>query len=72
MSSMTVAGWILIVAGILAMLGSALNWQIITRSGKLLNMVLGDTVARVIYFGVGVFVFIKGIELVIGAHWLPF
>jgi uncharacterized membrane protein YidH (DUF202 family) len=70
--SSTVAGLILIVAGILAMLGSALNWRIVTHSGKLFNMLLGDKVARVIYFGVGVFIFIKGIELAIGANWLPF
>ncbi len=72
MSSTNVAGLILVIAGMLAMLGSALNWRLITRSGKLLNMVLGDRIARVIYFGVGIFVFIKGIELLIGAHWLPF
>ena len=65
-------GLILITVGILSMLGAALNWRFVTRSGKLLNMVLGDTIARVIYFGVGIFVFIKGIELAIGAHWLPF
>jgi hypothetical protein len=35
-------------------------------------MILGDKIARVIYFAVGTFVFIKGIELLIGAHWLPF
>jgi hypothetical protein len=72
MSSTTTAGLILVLAGMLAMLGSVLNWRLITRSGKLLNMILGDTVARVIYFGVGIFVFIKGIELLTGAHWLPF
>jgi hypothetical protein len=65
-------GLILIAVGILSMLGAALNWRFVTRSGKLLNMVLGDTIARVIYFGVGIFMFIKGIELLTGAHWLPF
>ena len=54
------------------MLGAALNWSIVTRSGKLFNRVFGDTTARVIYFVVGVFLFIKGIEFMIGAHWLPF
>ena len=39
------------------------------RSGKLLNIVLGDKIARVIYFGVGVFLFAKGVEMMIGAHW---
>jgi len=54
-----VTGYLMIVLGILVMLGSALNWRIISRSGKLLNMLLGDTVARVIYFIVGVvFVFL--------------
>jgi len=68
----TIPGLILIASGALAMLGAALNWSIVTRSGKLFNRVFGDTVARVIYFVVGVFLFIKGIELMIGAHWLPF
>ena len=54
------------------MLGAALNWSIVTRSGKLFNRVFGDTIARVIYFAVGVLLFIKGIEMLIGAHWLPF
>ena len=54
------------------MLGAAMNWSIVSRSGKLINRLLGETVARVIYFGVGVLVFVKGIELAIGAHWLPF
>ena len=43
----------MIALGVLVMLGSALNWRIISRSGKLLNMLLGDTIARVVYFIVG-------------------
>ncbi len=70
--SSTVVGLILIVCGVFAMLGAALNWRIVTHSGKLFNMILGDKIARVIYFGVGIFVFVKGVELTIGAHWLPF
>jgi hypothetical protein len=70
--SITTTGFVLTVFGVLAMLGSALNWRIVTHSGKLFNRLLGDRIARVIYFGVGVIVFIKGIELVIGARWLPF
>jgi len=55
----TVTGYLMIVLGVLVMLGSALNWRIISRSGKLLNMLLGDTVARVVYFLVGlVFVYL--------------
>lgn len=71
MSSM-LAGSILVLLGFLVMIGSAINWWIVTRPGKLINRLLGDTAARVIYFGIGVFTFIKGIELAIGAHWLPF
>ena len=70
--SSTVAGLILVVCGVFAMLGAALNWRIVTHSGKLFNMILGDRVARVIYFGVGIFVFVKGVEIIIGANWLPF
>ncbi|HSQ39103.1 MAG TPA: hypothetical protein VLM78_02995 [Anaerolineales bacterium] len=70
--SSTVVGLILVVCGVFAMLGSALNWRIVTHSGKLFNMILGDKIARIIYFGVGIFVFVKGIEIAIGADWLPF
>jgi hypothetical protein len=62
-------GLILIVFGVLTMLGSALNWRFVTRSGKLFNMIFGDTVAQVIYFSVGIFLFVKGIEFLIGANW---
>jgi len=55
--------------GLLAMLGAALNWRIVSRSGKLLNMVLGDTIARVIYFLVGVIIFVLGLERFLGANW---
>jgi Na+/H+ antiporter NhaD/arsenite permease-like protein len=64
----TASGFVLIALGVLVMLGAAMNWRIVNRSGKLINRLLGDTVARVIYFGVGIFVFVKGIELTIGAH----
>ena len=43
-----------------------------THPGKLFNRLFGDTIARVIYFGVGILLFVKGIELAIGADWLPF
>ena len=55
--------------GLLAMIGAALNWRIVSRSGKLLNLVLGDTVARVIYFLVGVIIFVLGLEQFLGANW---
>jgi len=63
-------GLILIALGVASMLGAVLNWRFVTRSGKLLNMALGDTVARVIYFGIGAFLFLKGIEIMIGANWI--
>ncbi len=66
----TIAGSILILIGILAMLGAVLNWRLITRPGKLFNMLLGDTAARVIYFIVGVLLFILGVGRLIGANWL--
>ena len=66
---MSTPGFILILFGVLAMLGAALNWRIVTRTGKLLNMMFGDTVARVVYFAVGIFLFIRGVEILIGANW---
>jgi len=65
-----VSGIILILIGALAMLGAVFNWWIITRSRRLFNMLLGDTAARVIYFVVGAFLFIRGIGLLIGKNWL--
>ena len=55
--------------GVLAMLGSALNWGIVSRSGKFLNMLVGDTVARIIYFVLGVVLFVLGLNQLIGANW---
>jgi len=65
-----VSSLILMVFGVVSMLRTVLNWRFVTRSGKLLNIALGDTVARVIYFGLGVFLFIKSIETMIGANWI--
>lgn len=67
--STTVTGLILIFVGTLAMLGAALNWRIVAGSGKLLNRLLGDTVARVIYFLIGLVVFVLGVGQLIGANW---
>lgn len=68
--STSASGIILIAIGLLAMLGAVFNWWIVTRSRRLFNMLLGDTAARVIYFIVGVFLFIRGIGLLIGRNWL--
>ena len=65
----TITGYLMIVLGFLVMLGSALNWRIISRSGKLLNLLLGDTVARVIYFILGLVFFAMGISQLTGINW---
>jgi uncharacterized membrane protein YidH (DUF202 family) len=65
----SVIGILLIVVGILTMLGAALNWKIVTRGRKLFNLVFGDTVARIIYFVAGIFIFITGIGRLIGVNW---
>ena len=67
--SPTVTGLIFLAIGIVIMVGAALNWAIVSRPGKLLNRVFGDSVARVIYFGAGIFLFFVGIGRLIGADW---
>lgn len=62
-------GLIFLAIGILTMVGAALNWGIVTRPGKLLNRIFGDTVARIIYFVAGIFLFVVGIGRLIGANW---
>ena len=67
--NLTVSGVILIMAGILSMIGSALNWRFLSRR-KLFNFLLGERVSRTIYFVAGVPLFIVGIGPLIGANWL--
>ncbi len=67
--SETGAGILLIALGVLSMLGAVLNWRIVSHSGKLLNLLLGDKPARVIYFAVGMFVMFLGVGKLIGANW---
>lgn len=62
-------GLIFVAIGILIMVGAALSWGIVTRPGKLLNRIFGDTVARIIYFVAGIFLFVVGIGRLIGANW---
>ena len=59
MSSVTL-GIVLIVIGLVAILGAALNWRIVNRPGKLFNRLLGDTAARAIYAAVGVVLIVLG------------
>lgn len=70
MENPAVTGLIFLAIGVIIMLGAALNWGIVSRPGKLLNRVFGDTVARVIYFGAGIFLFVVGVGRLIGANWL--
>ena len=64
------SGIVLIVIGAIAMLGAVFNWWIITRSRRLLNMLLGDKAARVIYFVIGALLFIRGIGQLLGKNWI--
>jgi len=54
------SGIVLIVIGLLAILGAALNWRIVNNPGKLFNRLLGDTAARGIYAAVGVVLIVLG------------
>lgn len=62
-------GLLLVGMGMLIMLGAALNWGIVSRPGKLFNRMFGDTVARIIYFVAGIYLFVVGIGRMLGAHW---
>ncbi len=52
---------VLILAGLLSILGAALNWGIIMRPGKLFNRLVGEKAARPIYVAVGIVLFVLGI-----------
>ena len=65
----TLLGMIFLGMGALIMVGAALNWGIVSRPGKLLNRIFGDTAARVIYFAAGIFLFVVGVGRLIGANW---
>jgi hypothetical protein len=64
-----ITGLLFMVIGPLIMAGSLLNWRIVSHPGKLLNLLLGDTLARIIYFVVGIALFILGIGRLIGTNW---
>jgi hypothetical protein len=64
-----IAGILVILVGLLAFFGATLNWRIVSHSGKLLNRLFGDTVARVVYGAIGILLIVMGIGLLIGAHW---
>ena len=66
----TTVGLIMAVIGVLVMVGAALNWRIVTHPGKLLNMIFGDRIARIIAFLAGLYIFVLGIGQIIGMNWL--
>lgn len=66
----TIAGLIVALIGVLTMVGAALNWRIVTHPGKLLNIIFGDKIARIIAFLVGLFIFALGIGQILGMNWL--
>ncbi len=70
MENPTVIGLLFVVIGIVAMVGAALNWGIVSRLGKIFNRIFGDTIARIIYFVAGIFLFVVGVGRLIGANWL--
>ncbi len=62
-------GLLISLIGVLIMVGTALNWHIVTHSGKILNRIFGDTVARVIYMIVGIALFVLGVGQMLGLNW---
>ena len=61
----TQVGLVMIAIGILAILGAALNWRIVSHSGKLLNRIFGDTIARAVYAAVGLVLVALGVGQVL-------
>lgn len=66
----TTTGLILALLGLLAMIGAAQNWRIVTHPGKLFNMIFGDRIARGIYMLVGLIIFVLGVGELFGMNWL--
>lgn len=66
----TTLGLVLVVIGLLVVVGAALNWRIVTHSGKLLNLLFGDMIARTIYIVIGIFLMAMGVARMLGIYWL--
>jgi uncharacterized membrane protein YuzA (DUF378 family) len=66
----TVSGILIILLGLLTVIGSALNWRLVTRPGKLLNLLLGDMIARTIYIVIGILLLVLGVGRVFGLPWI--
>jgi len=54
MNNNTLVGVVVIAIGVLAFVGAVLDWRIVNHSGKLLNRLLGDAIARAVYAAIGV------------------
>ena len=63
-------GSILVIIGLLVMIGTAQNWRIVSHPGKILNIIFGDKVARVIYMITGIILFILGLGQLFGMNWM--
>jgi len=59
--SNTVSGIVLVFAGLLSIIGAALNWSIIMRPGKLFNRIAGEAIARPVYIAIGFVLIVIGI-----------
>ena len=62
----TVTGVVMIAIGIVAIIGAVLNWRIVSHSGKLLNRIFGDRIARAVYAAVGFMLMILGAGRFVG------
>ncbi|MGD8405703.1 MAG: hypothetical protein PVJ21_18735 [Anaerolineales bacterium] len=56
----TLVGLVVVAIGVVAFVGAALNWRIVSHSGKLLNRIFGDSIARAIYAAVGLVLVVLG------------
>ena len=62
----TITGVVMIAIGIVAIIGAVLNWRIVSHSGKLLNRIFGDRIARAVYAAVGFMLMILGAGRFVG------
>jgi uncharacterized membrane protein YuzA (DUF378 family) len=69
MTSVTL-GLTFVLIGLFTMIGTLLKWRLVTHSGKLINLILGDSAARVIYIIIGFAFFILGLGQIFGLNWL--
>ena len=62
----TITGVVMIAIGIVAIIGAVLNWRIVSQSGKLLNRIFDDRIARAVYATVGFVLMILGAGRFVG------